>query len=113
MEILESQLSQQETDNLMLREKLQTSVSTYNQDLQHYHSELSHHKALVDELKHSLQQKTNELAQEKASNHSGSHNMNNQTINYSKISNGDQQTVLEKELLLKLENEKKKCLEME
>eukprot|EP01083_Nonionella_stella_P168931 571713_1 len=43
-EILEAQLHHQETDNTILREKLETLHATYSQDLSSYHQDLQAHK---------------------------------------------------------------------
>eukprot|EP01084_Bolivina_argentea_P142714 250687_1 len=117
IDILESQLHHQETDNTILREKLETLHATYSQDLSSYHQDLQAHKQLVSELQTALQSKHEELKQQKAqARNDRQHNLEDTAMlqfermtsdEISNLSSNDMQSPLEKQLLKQLEKEKK------
>ena len=119
VELLESQLHTQETDNDILKEKLDTLSQTYHQDLYKYHQDLEAHKEFVSELKKSLQAKSDELAQQKQINHKQMKSGKSDTrkINQmarmtsdemANLTSSDFSSSLEKQLFSQLEKEKKK-----
>lgn len=124
VELLESQLHTQETDNDILKEKLETLSQTYHQDLYKYHQDLQAHKELVNELTKELSHKNEELKRQKENSkkqYQQQSNLNSQSAvnkmqrmtseDVSNLTVSDFQSGLEKQLFLQLEKEKKKHVE--
>ena len=119
IELIESQLHTQETDNDILKEKLETLSQTYHQDLYKYHQDLQAHKELVNELTNSLKSKDQELSQQKkinhqntkSSKHNGSKYDDGKVRDLQNLTSSDFTSSLEKQLFLQLEKEKKKHIE--
>mmetsp|Transcript_21548 Transcript_21548/g.34553 ORF Transcript_21548/g.34553 Transcript_21548/m.34553 type:complete len:677 (-) Transcript_21548:192-2222(-) len=127
IELLESQVTTEQTDNDILKEKLETLSQTYHQDLYKYHQDLQAHKELVNELTASLNNKEQELvSQQKALNNNqrimAQQQQQNDNMNSSQrypmermtsddiqnLNSNDLRSSLEKQLFLKLQEEERK-----
>jgi len=134
-EQIESQLVESQMHNNILREKLDTLSATYRADLYKYHSDLEASKALAAQLAQEVQDKNKALTQRKSAVHYNSHLGNGQMEHehqhrgsYGGRSRGghfkamtsddianlhveDLGTVMEKQLLLEIQRERKRNAE--